>query len=183
MFRLSLTPRHRLSESQSRRTSQSPHSTRSQDRFPRVHGLYEAGIIGRVRAVAELPQRGGPSDTDSAGHCRPCLSLSWTSPEWQRWCAARVPARVRNQLRVECQVAARHAHHRRASRSQARGIPVGVDQLSDRASLYTVTDMYLDPPLARSHPALHIYELLPPSHQIDDMLTELDSDLLSIFLG
>src|SRR5262245_37935398 len=72
----------------------------------------------------------------------------------QRWCAARVPEHARHQVRVECQVAARHLTivERRALWQEDTGqewtsFPIA-------RMRYTAAKKFMDPLLARPQPPL-----------------------------
>jgi hypothetical protein len=101
----------------------------------------------------------------------------------QRWCAVRVPAHARNQVRVECQVAARHLTIVERRAPWREGIGPEWTSLPIARLHYTVADNTRTLYWRDGNLRFHLYESLPPSHQIDAMLTEIDRDPLSIFWG
>jgi hypothetical protein len=101
----------------------------------------------------------------------------------QRWCAARVPEHTRHQVRVECQVAARHLTivERRAPWREDFGpewTSFPIARLHYQAADKSWTLYWRDRNLR-----FHIYDLLPSSNRIDDLLTEIDRDPTCIFWG
>ena len=101
----------------------------------------------------------------------------------QRWCAARVPEPARHQVRVECQVAPRHLTiiERRAPWHEDLGAEwtsFPIARLRYTAADKSWTLYWRDRNLR-----FHLYDLLSPSHQVDDLLTELDRDPTCIFWG
>jgi hypothetical protein len=90
----------------------------------------------------------------------------------QRWCAGRVPEPARHQVRVECQAAPRHLTivERRAPWREDFGAYTAADK--------SWTLYWRDRNLR-----FHLYDLLAPPHQVDDLLTELDRDPTCIFWG
>jgi hypothetical protein len=101
----------------------------------------------------------------------------------RRWCEQRVPAHVRDQVRVECDVGLRHltiVECRPPWRPEAdpewTRLPVArlrYTKAIRRWSLY-----WRD-----RHARFHAYDLLPPSPHVDDLLREIDSDPTAIFWG
>ena len=101
----------------------------------------------------------------------------------QRWCAARVPEHALHQVRVECQIAPRHLTivERRAPWREEFGpewTSFPIARLRYTAADKSWTLYWRDRNLR-----FHLYDLLEPSHQIDDLLTELDRDPTCIFWG
>jgi hypothetical protein len=101
----------------------------------------------------------------------------------QRWCAARVPDHARHQVRVECQTAPRHLTivERRAPWREESGpewttLPIA-------RLRYTIADKSWTLYYRDRNLRFHRYDLLAPSRQIDDLLTELDRDPTCIFWG
>ena len=100
----------------------------------------------------------------------------------RRWCAARVAEHARHQVRVECQVAPRHLTivERRAPRREDFGpewtsFPVArLRYAADKSWTLYWRDRNL---------RFHIYDLLAPSNQVEDLLTEIDRDPTGIFWG
>jgi hypothetical protein len=100
----------------------------------------------------------------------------------RRWCDARVPERVRHQVRVECDVALRHLTivERRApwreDGSEWTTLPIA--RLRYSAADRTWTLFSRDRNLR-----FHAYALIKPSRNIDDILAEIDRDPSNIFWG
>jgi hypothetical protein len=101
----------------------------------------------------------------------------------QRWCAARVPERARHQVRVECVIEARHLTvvERRAPWHEQAGpdwssLPVARLRYAKTAKTWTL--YWRDRNLR-----FHLYDLLPPSPHVDELLIELDRDPTCIFWG
>jgi hypothetical protein len=101
----------------------------------------------------------------------------------QRWCAARTPEHARHQVRVECEVAARHVTimERRAPWRADLGpewTSVPVARLRYAAATKSWTLYWRDRNLR-----FHSYDELAPSSRIDDLLAEIDRDPAGIFWG
>jgi hypothetical protein len=101
----------------------------------------------------------------------------------QRWCAARVPEHARHQVRVECQVTPRHLTilERRApwhAESGPEWTSLPIARLRYTAADKSWTLYWRDRNLR-----FHLYDPLPPSHQVGELLTELDRDPTCIFWG
>lgn len=96
----------------------------------------------------------------------------------QRWCATRVPEHARHQVRVECQIAPRHLTivERRAPWRDWTSFPIA--RLRYTAADKSWTLYWRDRNLR-----FHLYDLLAPSSQVEDLLTEIDSDPTCIFWG
>jgi hypothetical protein len=101
----------------------------------------------------------------------------------QRWCAARVPEHAHHQLRVECQIAPRHLTivERRAPWRQESG-PEWTSFPIARLR-YTTADKSWTLYWRDRNLRFHLYDLLEPSHQVNDLLTELNRDPTCIFWG
>ena len=100
----------------------------------------------------------------------------------QRWCAARVPEHARHQVRVECELAARHLTvlERRAPWRADLGpewstLPVARLRYTAATQVWTLYWRDRDQ-------RFHRYEHLVPSG-VDELLTELDQDPTGIFWG
>src|SRR3954470_23656032 len=92
----------------------------------------------------------------------------------QRWCAARVPEHARHQVRVECQIAARHLTivERRAPWREDLGpewTSFPIARLRYIAADESWTLYWRDRNLR-----FHTYDPLAPSNRIDDLLSEID---------
>jgi hypothetical protein len=101
----------------------------------------------------------------------------------QRWCAARVPGHARHQVRVEYQVAATHITvvERRAPRRddcRAEWTSFPIARLRYTAASKSWTLYSRDRNLR-----FHLYDRLPPSNSIDDLLKEINRDPTCIFWG
>lgn len=101
----------------------------------------------------------------------------------QRWCAARVPERARHQVRVEAQPATRHITimERRAPGRDDTGpdwtsFPIARLRYTKTAKTWTL--YWRDRNLR-----FHLYDRLPPSPHVDDLLTEIERDPTCIFWG
>jgi hypothetical protein len=101
----------------------------------------------------------------------------------QRWCAARVPEPARHQVRVECEVEARHVTivERRAPWRDDAGadwtsLPVARLRYAKAAKTWTL--YWRDRNLR-----FRLYDRLPPSAHADDLLTEIDRDPARVFWG
>ena len=101
----------------------------------------------------------------------------------QRWCAARVPDHALHQVRVECEVAARHLTivERRAPWREDLGpewTSFPIARLRHAATAKTWALYWHD-----SNLRFHLYDLVQPSQRIDDLLDEITSDPTAIFWG
>ncbi len=101
----------------------------------------------------------------------------------QRWCAARVPEHARHEVRVECQVAPRHLTivERRAPWREDFGpewTSFPVARLRHTAADKSWTLYWRDRNLR-----FHLYDLLPPSNQVEDLLGMIDRDPTGNFWG
>lgn len=101
----------------------------------------------------------------------------------QRWCADQVPEHARHQVRIECLVAPRHLTivERRAPWREDLGpewtnFPVA--RLRYTAASKSWTLYWRDRNLR-----FHLYDLLEPSHPVDDLLNEIARDPTCIFWG
>jgi hypothetical protein len=97
----------------------------------------------------------------------------------QRWCERRVPDHVRDRLRVECEVAARHVTI--VERAPGLGTewmttPVARLRYTKRTGLWTL--YWRDRNLQ-----FHLYDVIPPSPRIQYLLDELNADEDALFWG
>ena len=101
----------------------------------------------------------------------------------QRWCAARVPEHARHQVRLECQVAPRHLTivERRAPWREDLG-PEWTSTPIARLR-YTTADMSWTLYWRDRNLRLHVYDRLPPSSRVEDLLAEISRDPTGIFWG
>jgi hypothetical protein len=101
----------------------------------------------------------------------------------RRWCAERVPEHAHHQVRVECEVAARHVTvvERRAPWAEDLGpewTSFPIARLRYTANDRRWTLFWRDRNLR-----FRRYELLLPSNRVEDLLAELDRDPTCIFWG
>jgi hypothetical protein len=101
----------------------------------------------------------------------------------QRWCAARVPEHVRDQVRVECEVGSQHltiVERRPPGRAdfgpEWTSFPIA--RLRYTAASKSWTLYWRDRNLR-----FHLYDLLAPSRTVEDLLAEVDRDPTCIFWG
>jgi len=101
----------------------------------------------------------------------------------QRWCAARVPEPARHQVRVECEVGARDLTivERRPPWRDDTGpdwtsLPVARLRYAKTAKTWTLC--WRD-----RHLRFHLYNRLPPSAHVNELLTEIDRDPTHVFWG
>ena len=101
----------------------------------------------------------------------------------RRWCAEQVPKHALHQVRVECQVAARHLTivERRAPWRENLGpewTTFPIARLRDTPKDKTWTLYWRDRNLR-----FHIYDLIAPSNHVQDLLAEIDRDPTCNFWG
>lgn len=101
----------------------------------------------------------------------------------QRWCARQVPDHVRDQIRVECEVAARHVTivERRPPWDASVGpewstLPFAQVRYATTTGAWTL--YWCD-----RNSRFHLYDLVPPSQRISDLLDDIDRDPTCIFKG
>lgn len=101
----------------------------------------------------------------------------------QRWCAERVPERARHQVRVECHAAPRYltiverrAPWRENLGSEWSSVPIARLRYTTAGKTWTLN--WRDRNLR-----FHRYDQMAPSHQVEDLLAELDRDPTRIFWG
>lgn len=94
-----------------------------------------------------------------------------------------MPEHARHQVLVECQVSARHLTivERRAPWREDFG-PEWTSLPIARLR-YTVADASWTLYWRDRNLRFHVYDRLPPSHRVDDLLSELDRDPSCIFWG
>lgn len=101
----------------------------------------------------------------------------------QRWCAARVPEHARHQVRVECELAARHLTvvERREPWHEDAGpewTSFPIARLRYTASTKTWTFYWRD-----RHLRFHIYDLQPSTTHVEELLAAIEQDPTGIFWG
>lgn len=101
----------------------------------------------------------------------------------QRWCEQRVPAQVSDQVRLECEVAARHLTivecrppWRDDMGSERTRFPIARLRYTKQTGTWSL--YWRDRNLR-----FHEYDLITPSSRVDDLLEEIDRDPTSIFWG
>jgi hypothetical protein len=101
----------------------------------------------------------------------------------QRWWGVGVPRHARRQVRVECEVATRH--HTIVERRAPWREDFGPEWTSSRIARlrYTAVDKSWTLYWRDRNLCYHIYELLAPSHRVEDLLTEIDCDPTYTFSG
>ena len=101
----------------------------------------------------------------------------------RRWCEQRVPAHVRDQIRVECDVTLRHltiVECRPPWRPE--GGPAWTRFPIARLR-YTKASRSWSLFWRDRHLRFHAYDRLAPSVHVDDLLREIDADPTAIFWG
>jgi hypothetical protein len=101
----------------------------------------------------------------------------------RRWCAERVPERVRDQIRIDCEVTPRHITivERRPPWNEGMGpewTRHAVARLRYTARQGVWTLYWRD-----SNSNFHEYDLLRPVRRVDILLAEVDRDPTAIFWG
>ncbi|MGH3793506.1 MAG: DUF3024 domain-containing protein [Pseudonocardiaceae bacterium] len=114
-----------------------------------------------------------------AGHRLPDLDVARV----RRWCDGRVPVHVRDQLRVECDIAPGHltiVECRPPWRDEpgAEWTRFPIARLRYTKATTTWSLYWRDRNLR-----FHKYDRLAPSPRVDDLLTEIDRDPSCIFWG
>jgi hypothetical protein len=101
----------------------------------------------------------------------------------QRWCAARVPDNVRDQLRIECELGQRHLTivERRPPWHESLGSEWTTSTIARLR--YKVTERSWTLYWSDQHQRFRLYDQFAPSRSIDDLLVEIDRDPTSIFWG
>ena len=101
----------------------------------------------------------------------------------RRWCAQRVPAHLRNEIRVECDIGAGHLTIVECRPPWRKDIgetwtrfPIARLRYTKAASLWSL--YWRD-----RHLRFHLYDRLGPSPRIEDLLQEVDRDPTAIFWG
>jgi hypothetical protein len=101
----------------------------------------------------------------------------------QRWCRARVPARARDQVRIEADVADRHV-----TIVECRP-PWGVDAGPEWTRLpvarlrYTKSTRLWSLYWRDRNLKFHEYDRVPPAASVEDLLAEVDRDPTALFWG
>jgi hypothetical protein len=157
-------------------------------RQKRLDAAYEElgdAVRGAVQRATTAPRSSGSGPSEARARPRPAGAglPGLDVARVQRWCAARVPDHARHQVRVECEVAARHLTivERRAPWREGAGqdwssFPIA--RLRYTKATQTWTLYWRDRNLR-----FHGYDRLRPSRHVDDLLTEVDRDPTGIFWG
>ncbi|HET6876329.1 MAG TPA: DUF3024 domain-containing protein [Jatrophihabitans sp.] len=101
----------------------------------------------------------------------------------QHWCVERTPPEFRHQTVVECEVSARHLT------IVDRRPPWSEDSGSEWMSMplarlrYTAADGTWTLYWADRNSRFHLYDLVPPSRRVQDLLDEIERDPTNIFWG
>ena len=101
----------------------------------------------------------------------------------RRWCAQRVPAHLRDEIRVECDVAPRYLTivECRPPWRQDRG--EAWSRFPIARLCYTNTVKHWSLYWRDRRLRFHLYDRLAPSPRIEDLLQEIDRDPTAIFWG
>ncbi len=101
----------------------------------------------------------------------------------QRWCRARVPARVRDEIRVEADVAEHHVTivecrppWRADASAEWTRFPIARLRFTKSTGLWTL--YWRDRNLR-----FHAYDRVPATARIEELLAEVDQDPIAIFWG
>jgi hypothetical protein len=101
----------------------------------------------------------------------------------RRWCEQRVPAHVRDQIKVECDVTPRHL-------TIVECRPPWREDMSAEWTRFPIARLYYTKATRQwslywrdRHLRFHVYDRITPSPRIDDLLQEIDRDPTAIFWG
>jgi hypothetical protein len=129
-----------------------------------------------VNRNVTTPEGGPPADTRAGCHTKPTTRV-------QRWCASQVPQHIRNEIRIECDVAPRHLTICECRPPWREGVghhwtrfPIARLRYTKTTSLWTLywRDQNLN---------YHRFQPLDPSPRVQDLLDYLDSRADPIFWG
>lgn len=101
----------------------------------------------------------------------------------QRWCASRVPAHVRHEIRVECEVAARHLTIVERRPPWHEGVGPGWTSFPIARLRYTATSELWTLYWCDRHLRFHRYDQEPPARHVETLLAEIERDPVCIFWG
>lgn len=101
----------------------------------------------------------------------------------QRWCDGRVPARVRDHVRVEVDIARRHLTIVETRPPWRPDLGPEWTRFPIARLRYTKTTGFWDLYWRDRSFRFHRYDRLPPSRLVDDLLAEIDRDPIRIFWG
>lgn len=99
----------------------------------------------------------------------------------QRWCAGRVPAHVRDEVRVECDVAPRHLTIVETRPPWRPDLGPEWTRFPIARLRYTKTAGLWELYWRDRHLRFHRFDRIPPSRMVEELLTEIDLDPIHIF--
>jgi Protein of unknown function (DUF3024) len=101
----------------------------------------------------------------------------------QRWCRARVPEHVRDQLRVEADVAQRHLTIVECRPPWREDLGPEWTRFPIARLRYTKATRQWSLYWRDRNLRFHEYDLVPPTESVEDLLAEVDRDPTAIFWG
>jgi hypothetical protein len=101
----------------------------------------------------------------------------------RRWCEQRVPAEVRNRVRVECDVANRHLTIVECRPPWRHDLGPEWTRFPIARLRYTKSTKEWSLYWRDRNLRFHKYDLIAPSRRVDELLAEIDRDPTSIFWG
>lgn len=101
----------------------------------------------------------------------------------RKWCEQRVPERVRDEIRVECDVAARHLTVVECRPPWKADVGTEWTRFPIARLRYTKARREWTLYWRDRNGAFHHYDLVAPSPNVGDLLAELERDPTSIFWG
>lgn len=101
----------------------------------------------------------------------------------QRWCRDRVPAQVRDQVRVELDVAERHVTIVECRPPWREDVGVEWTRFPIARLRYTKSTGLWSLYWRDRHLRFHEYDRVPASQSVEDLLAEVDRDPMAIFWG
>jgi Protein of unknown function (DUF3024) len=131
-----------------------------------------------VAAAGSTGVRSSPRPT-SAATGLPELDIARV----QRWCTARVPEHARHEVRLECEVAARHLTIVERRPPWCADVGPEWTHLPIARLRYTKTTQTWALYWRDRNLRFHAYDRLAPSPHLDTLLTELDRDPTGLFWG
>jgi hypothetical protein len=101
----------------------------------------------------------------------------------RRWCEQRVPAHVRDQVKVECDAGPRHLTIVECRPPWRRDVGAEWTRFPIARLRYTKATGQWSLYWRDHHLRFHVYDRIAPSPHIDDLLQEIDRDPTAIFWG
>ena len=101
----------------------------------------------------------------------------------RRWCAQRVPAHLRNEVRVECDVGSRHLTIVECRPPWHKDMGVDWTRFPIARLRHTKATGRWSLYWRDRHLRFHLYDRLAPSARIEDLLQEIGRDPTAIFWG